>query len=137
MYIGQDLLKIRYIIDILTWQDSKYSSGSYYAMVLNMLGLHKVLKKILHHKCLTGFRIFLRFCIWWDSKYARLTQGFEQNVLLQTFDRVLNMPLVFKWQGYRELEVLCKLYSRDSRYSEYSSSSQYTKILNVSGILIC
>ena len=28
-----------------------------------------------------------------------------------------------------------KLYFRDSRYSEYASGSQYTKILNVSGIL--
>ena len=33
--------------------------------------------------------------------------------------------------------VLCKLYARDSRYSEYASGSQYAKILNVSGILIC
>ena len=23
------------------------------------------------------------------------------------------MPVVLKWQGYRELRVLCKLYSRD------------------------
>ena len=28
-----------------------------------------------------------------------------------------------------------KLYSRDSRYSKYASGSQYTKILDVSGIL--
>ena len=31
------------------------------------------------------------------------------------------MPLVLKWQGYRDLRVLCKLYSKDSRYSEYAS----------------
>ena len=34
-------------------------------------------------------------------------------------------------------KILCKLYSRDSRYSEYASGSQYTKILHVSEILIC
>ena len=31
----------------------------------------------------------------------------------------------------------CKLRSRDSRYSEQASGSQYTKIFNVLGILIC
>ena len=30
-----------------------------------------------------------------------------------------------------------KLRSRDSRYSEQASGSQYTKIFNVLGILIC
>ena len=35
--------------------------------------------------------------------YARITQDSEQNALLQIFDRVLNMPLVLKLQGYREL----------------------------------
>ena len=35
--------------------------------------------------------------------------------------------------------VLCKMYSRDSRYSEYAADSQYNKIFSVSGIgiLIC
>ena len=47
------------------------------------------------------------------------------------------MSLVLKWQGYRDLRVLCKLYPKDSWYSEYASSSQYAKILYVSGILIC
>ena len=47
------------------------------------------------------------------------------------------MSLILKWQGYREFQVLCKLYSRDPRYSECDSGSQYTKTLNVSGILIC
>ena len=45
------------------------------------------------------------------------------------------MSLVLKWQGYRDLRVLCKLYPKDSWYSEYASSSQYAKILYVSGIL--
>ena len=96
-----------------------------------MPSLHKVLKKMLHRTCLTGFRIFLRLWIWQGSKYVRVTQSSEQCTL-----QVLNMSLVLKWQGYRELWVLCKLCSRDSRYSEYVSGSQCTKILNVSGILI-
>ena len=41
------------------------------------------------------------------------------------------MPLVLKWQGYRELRVLCKLYSRDLLYSEYSSGSKCNRVLNV------
>ena len=102
-----------------------------------MPGLNKVLQKMLHHICLTGIRILHRFWICQGSKYARVTQGSEKNAPLQIFDRVLNMPLVFKWHGYRELWLLCKLYSRDSRYSECTTGSQYTKILNVSGIWIC
>ena len=71
------------------------------------------------------------------SKYARVTQCSEKNVPLLIFHSVVNTPLVLKCQGYRELRFLCKLYSRDSRYSEYASGSQDTKILNVSEILIC
>ena len=46
------------------------------------------------------------------------------------------MPLVLKWQGYRELWVLRKQYSRDLQDPEYASGSQYNKILNASEILI-
>ena len=60
------------------WQSTDYSSGSAYTRVLNMPGLHKVLKKMLHHRCLTGFQIFLRFWTCHGSKYARVTQGTEQ-----------------------------------------------------------
>ena len=42
-------------------------------------------------------------------------------------DRFRNLPLVLKWQGYRELWVLRKMYSRDPQYSEYASDFQYTK----------
>ena len=38
------------------WQGSNYSSGSGYTRVLNMPGLHKVLKKMLHYRCWTGFK---------------------------------------------------------------------------------
>ena len=47
------------------------------------------------------------------------------------------MPLVLKWLGDRDLRILCKLYSKDSRYSEYASGSQNAKIFYVSAILIC
>ena len=87
------------------WQGSDYSSGSAYTRVLNMPGLYKVLKKILHHRCLTGFQIILRFWTCHGSKYARVTQGSEQNAPLKISDRVLNMPLVLKWQGYRRFCV--------------------------------
>ena len=43
------------------WQGTDYSSGSAYTRVLTMPGLHKVLKKMLHHRCLTGLKIFLSF----------------------------------------------------------------------------
>ena len=79
---------------------------------------------MLHHRFLTGFWIFLRSWIWQGSKYDRVTQGFEQNAPLSIFDRILNMSLVLKWQDYRKLWVLCKLYSRDSWYSEYATGSQ-------------
>ena len=46
-----------------------------------------------------------------------------------------NIPQVLNMAGLQR--VLRKLYSRDSRFSEYASGSQYTKNLNVSGILIC
>ena len=60
-------------------QGSDYFSGSAYTRILNIPGLHKVLKKIRHHRCLTGFQIFLRFRTCGDSKYARVVQGSEQN----------------------------------------------------------
>ena len=46
------------------WQGSEYSSGSEYTRILNMPELDKVLKKILHYRCLAGFRLFLMFWIW-------------------------------------------------------------------------
>ena len=56
------------------WQGTDYSSGSAYTRVLNMPGLHKALKKMLHHRCLTGFQIFLRFWTCHGSKYVSVTQ---------------------------------------------------------------
>ena len=91
------------------WQGTDYSSGSAYTRVLNMPGLHKVLKKMLHHRCLTGLQIFLRFWTCHGFKYPRVTQSSEQNAPLQIFDRVLNMPQVLKWQGYRKFCVNCIL----------------------------
>ena len=56
-----------------------------------MPGLHKVLKKMLHHRCLKGYQIFLSPRTWQGSKYARVTQGSEQNAPLKIFDGVLNV----------------------------------------------
>ena len=62
------------------WQGTDYSSGSAYTRVLNMPWFYKALKKMLHHRCLTGFQIFLRFWTCHDLKYARITQGSEQTL---------------------------------------------------------
>ena len=45
------------------WQGSEYFSGPEYARALNMSGLRKVLKRMVHHRCLTGFTIFFRFWV--------------------------------------------------------------------------
>ena len=47
-----------------------------------MPGLQKVLKEMMHDRCLTGFRIFLGFSIWQGSKYVWVTQGSGQNTPL-------------------------------------------------------
>ena len=91
------------------WQGTDYSSGSAYTRVLNVPGLHKVLKKMLHHSCLTGFQTFPRFWTCHCFKYTWFTQSSEQNVPLKIFDRVLNMTLVLKWQSYRKFSVKCIL----------------------------
>ena len=64
------------------WQGYDYSLGSAYTRVLNIPGLHKALKKMPYHRCLTGFQIFLRFWICHGFKYPRVTQGSEQNASL-------------------------------------------------------
>ena len=61
------------------WQGSDYSSGFAYGRVLNIPRLHKVFKKMLHHRWLTGFQIFFRFWTCHGSKYDKVTQGSEQN----------------------------------------------------------
>ena len=82
---------------------------------------------------MTGFRIFRKFQIWQDPKYVRVTYGSEQNAPLYIFDNLLNMPLVLKWQGYREFELF-ENYSRDLLYSEYFSGSNYSRVLNIPGL---
>ena len=42
-----------FLIDVC--QYSEYALDSEYAMVVNILGLHKVVIKIFHHRYLTGF----------------------------------------------------------------------------------
>ena len=65
------------------WQGSEYSSNSEYARILNMTVLHNVLKKCCtidawqDSEYSSGFEYE-----WKGSKYASVTQGFEQNALL-------------------------------------------------------
>ena len=47
-----------------------------------MQELNKVLKKMLHDRCLAGFQIFLRFSINQGSNYARVTEGSERKAQL-------------------------------------------------------
>ena len=107
----------------------------------NMLQLHRVLNEMSHLRYLVGF--WIRICQGGEYNNSVLNMSGLYKVLNKTlryieiFDRMLNMPLVLKWQGYRELWVLRKLYSRDLWYPEYASGSQYNKIFNVTGILLC
>ena len=71
------------------WQGSDYFSGFAYTRVLNIPWSHKVLKKMMHHRWLTGFQILFRFWTCNGYKHAKVTQGSEQNALLLIFDRVL------------------------------------------------
>ena len=65
------------------WQGTDYSSGSTYTKVLNIPGLHKVLKKM---NCIidawedSKYSQALKICH--GSKYARVAQGSEQNIPL-------------------------------------------------------
>ena len=43
------------------------------------------------------------------ASYVTVIQGSKKNALSQIFDRVLNMPLVLKQQGYRKFCVICIL----------------------------
>ena len=51
---------LKYLI-IDAWQGPESSPDSKYIKVLNMPGLHKFLKEMLHDRCLREFLIFLRF----------------------------------------------------------------------------
>ena len=68
-----------------------------------------------------------RFCNIYFSLKLDITRGIVRLSHIST-----------EFTSKRAIEVyliLCQLGSRDSRYSEYVSRSQYTKILYVSGIL--
>ena len=102
-----------FVIDV--WQYSEY------ATVLNMLGSHKVVNKIFHHKYLTGFWICLQFwkyqcytgfCrkqpvihVWQVSEYSLDSKSYRAWIYM-----VVNMPRLHM--------VLHKLYFKDSSYFE-------------------
>ena len=106
-----------FVIDV--WQYSEYALNSEYATVLNMLGSHKVVNKILHHKYLTGFWICLQF--WKYQCYAgfcrkqpviHVSQVSEYSLDSQSYRAwiymVVNMPRLHM--------VLHELYFKDSHY---------------------
>ena len=69
-----------FMIDV--WQYSKYALDSEYSRVLDMLGLHMILNKILHHRYLAGFWI-VSSSEWThvsSSEYASVTQGSVENM---------------------------------------------------------
>ena len=112
-----------FVIDV--WQYSEY------ATVLNMLGSHKVVNKIFHHKYLTGFWICLEF---W--KYQ------VENNLSHMFDRFLSIPWALNLIG---LEYTWSCICQGSTWFCINFvlkiliilnvlSSEYAKVLNVSGV---
>ena len=106
-----------FLIDV--WQYSEYALNSEYVTVLNMLGSHKVVNKILHYKYLTGFWICLQFwkyqccagfCrkqpvihVWQVSEYSLDSQSYRAWIYM-----VVNMPRLHM--------VLHELYFKDSHY---------------------
>ena len=77
----------------VSWQHSENGLDPEYARVLNMLGLHKILNKILHHRYFKG--VWICFELWicrcyiglyrkrqQKSKYDKVTKGSEWNALL-------------------------------------------------------
>ena len=93
-------------------------------------------KKNAAYRCLAGFQIFFRFWRWHSSKYARVTQSSAQYCPLYISDRIQNMPLILKWQSYR-LQFYGNCILEIRRILNILNMPQYTKILHVSGILIC
>ena len=117
-----------FVIDV--WQ---YSEN---AMFLNMLGSRKVVNKIFHIN------------IWQDPEYVSssentsVTQGSVENSLSYVFDRVLSIPwalnligLEYTWlwicQGYTWFCINCIL---KILIILNVLSSEYAKVLNVSGV---
>ena len=92
----------------ISWQHSEYALDSEYARVLNMLGLHKILNKILHHRHF--IELWICFKLWicqyytglcrkrqQESKYAVSYKGFWIKYI---FDRVLNIPRFQNMSGF-------------------------------------
>ena len=98
--------------------------------------LSKILKKILHHRCLTGFKIFLTLRIWQGSKYASIRQGFGHNAPLQIFERVLER-FVTRVLLTKSCQFCANFIPEIHGILNTPQVFKYATILNVSGILIC
>ena len=136
MYQDYTRFRRKYVaIDV--WQYSEYAWDSEYATFLNMLRLHKDVNKTFHHRYLTGFWICLEFCIY------QCYTGFcrKQPVILvwqvsdyslgSQYARGLNIQGSWICQGYTWFCVNCilKIVSILNILS-----SEYAKVLNVSGV---
>ena len=111
-----------FMIDV--WQYSEYDLDSEYATVANMLGSHKVVNKIFHHKYLTGFWMCLEF---WSHTFLTGFWVFPGLSICQG----LNIQGSWICQGYTWFCVNCilKILSILNVLS-----SEYAKVLIVSGV---
>ena len=99
-----------FLIDV--WQNSEY------AAVLNILGLHKVVSKIFHHRYLAGVWIFLEF--WIYQCYTGFCRKQPVIQVWQVNEYTLGSLQAVTWiyKGCEYPKVLWKLYFKDSYYFE-------------------
>ena len=103
--------------DVL-WQYSEYALDSEYARVLNMLGLHKILNKIVHHRYFIGLWVCfeLWICQCYIGLYRKQQQESKYDISYKRF--WIKCFIVHIWQG-----------------SEYTMISKYVRILNILGYM--
>ena len=96
-----------FMIDV--WQYSEYAFDSEYARVPNVLGLHKILNKILHHRYFTELSLCLEF--WICQCYTELCG---------------KQPIINVWLGFE--------YSSGSQYATawICKGCEYAKVTQAS-----
>ena len=127
------------MIDV--WQYSEYALDSEYATTLNILGSHKVVNKIFHHKYLTGFWICLEF--WKYQCYTVFCKKQPVIHVWQVFEYSLGSQSYRAWiymvvNMSRLHIVLHQLYFKDSHYFqclEFWICEGYTRLLKNSFII--
>ena len=106
-----------------------YALDSEFGRVLNMLVLHVVLNKILHHRYLTGLWICLEF--WICQCYTGFRRKWPTTFLGFLICQGLNIHRLWICQGYTGLFVNCILKILGILNV---LSSEYAKVLNVSKV---